>query len=182
VLSAASLALLPRFDGGTALSLIARDRVTVFEGVPTMFSRMLDAPGTEGFDVTPLRLCLSGGAAMPVPVMRAFEQTFGRGAGGLRAVGDLAGGLVQPSARQHEPGSIGTPVRGVEVRLVDDGGRDVPRGEVGEIAVHGPNVMKGYWGKPEETAKAIRTGGSAPATWPGRTRTATSSSWTARRR
>ncbi|MCU1668835.1 MAG: AMP-dependent synthetase and ligase [Blastococcus sp.] len=156
VLSAASLALLPRFDGATALSLIARDRVTVFEGVPTMFSRMLHAPDAERSDVTPLRLCVSGGAAMPVAVMRGFEQTFGcvvLEGYGLSETSPVVS-FNHPHA-QRKPGSIGTPVRGVEVRLVDDGGSDVPRGEVGEIAVRGPNVMKGYWGKPEETATAI---------------------------
>ena len=83
---------------------------------------------------------------------------------------------------ERKPGSIGTPIAGVEMRLVDDDGKDVAAGEVGEIAIRGENVMKGYWQRPEETARRSRTAGSAPATWPGWTRTATSSSSTARRR
>ena len=77
VLSGASVTLLPRFDGAAALSLIERDRVRIFEGVPTMFSRMLQAPNAGSVDVAPLQFGVSGGAAMPVEVMRLFEQAFG---------------------------------------------------------------------------------------------------------
>ncbi len=158
VLSGASLTLLPRFDPAGALSLIERDQVTLFEGVPTMYSRMLHAPNSGSVDLARLRLCVSGGAAMPVDVMRAFEQTF-------RCVVLEGYGLTEtsPVVTFNHPairkaGSIGTPIAGVEVRLLDDHGKDVPGGEVGEIAVRGPNVMKGYWGKPEETLKAIPDG------------------------
>jgi long-chain acyl-CoA synthetase len=159
VLAGASLTLIPRFDSATVLSVIARDRVTVFEGVPTMFSRMLHVPEAERFDMTTLRLCVSGGAAMPVEVMRSFEQTFGcvvLEGYGLSETSPVVS-FNHPHA-ERKPRSIGTPIRGVEMRLVDDGGNGVPRGEVGEIAVRGPNVMKGYWGKPEETATAIPDG------------------------
>jgi long-chain acyl-CoA synthetase len=158
VLSGASLTLLPRFHPAAALSLIERDQVTLFEGVPTMYSRMLHAPNSGSVDLARLRLCVSGGAAMPVDVMRAFEQTF-------RCVVLEGYGLTEtsPVVTFNHPairkaGSIGTPIAGVEVRLLDDHGKDVPGGEVGEIAVRGPNVMKGYWGKPEETLKAIPDG------------------------
>jgi long-chain acyl-CoA synthetase len=159
VLSGASLALIPRFDAATVLSVIARDGVTVFAGVPTMFSRMLHLPEADRFDVTTLRLCVSGGAAMPAEVMRSFEHTFGCAV--LQGYGLSEASPVVSFNHPHaerKPGSIGTPIRGVETRLVDDSGKDVPRGEVGEIAVRGPNVMKGYWGKPEETATAIPDG------------------------
>jgi long-chain acyl-CoA synthetase len=159
VLSAATFTLLPRFDATAALSLIERDQVTVFEGVPTMFSRMLNAPDRDRYDLSSLRRCVSGGSAMPVQVMRSFEKTF-------RCVVLEGYGLSETSPlvsfnhphAERKPGSIGTPMRGVEMRLVDDEGKDVRLGEVGEIAVRGPNVMKGYWGKPEETAKAIPDG------------------------
>ncbi|HEV7755568.1 MAG TPA: AMP-binding protein, partial [Mycobacteriales bacterium] len=141
------------------LSVIERDRVTVFEGVPTMFSAMLHAPGAAGADVSTLRLCVSGGAAMPVEVLRSFEATFDcvvLEGYGLSETSPVVS-FNHPHA-ERRVGSIGTPIRGVEMRLVDDDGKDVPPGEVGEIAVRGPNVMKGYWGKPEETAKAIPDG------------------------
>jgi long-chain acyl-CoA synthetase len=96
---------------------------------------------------------------MPVEVMRAFEATFGcviLEGYGLSETSPVASFNQLHAVRK--PGTIGTPIRGVEMRLVDDEGRDVRAGEVGEIAIRGENVMKGYWGKPEETAKAIPDG------------------------
>src|SRR4051794_5354105 len=159
VLTASALDLLPHFDGAAALAVIARDRVTVFEGVPTMFSAMLHAPGAADVDVSTLRMCMSGGAAMPVEVLRSFEETFGcvvLEGYGLSETSPVVS-FNHPHA-ERRVGSIGTPIRDVEMRLVDDDGNDVPLGEVGEIAVRGPNVMKGYWGKPEETSQAIPDG------------------------
>ena len=159
VLAGASLTLIPRFDGGKALDVIERDGVTVFEGVPTMFSAMLHQPDTDKRDVSSLRLCVSGGSAMPVEVMRSFEETFGcivLEGYGLSETSPVAS-FNHPHA-ERKPGSIGTPIRGVEMRLVDDEGTDVPSAEVGEIAIRGENVMKGYWQRAEETAKAIPDG------------------------
>jgi long-chain acyl-CoA synthetase len=159
VLAGSCLTLIPRFDGAKALSVIQRDRVTVFEGVPTMFSAMLHAPDRDAVDVSTLRLCVSGGSAMPVEVMRSFEETFGcivLEGYGLSETSPVSC-FNHPHA-ERKPGSIGTPIRGVEQRLVDDEGKDVAPGEVGEIAIRGENVMKGYWRRPEETAKAIPDG------------------------
>jgi long-chain acyl-CoA synthetase len=159
VLAGSCLTLIPRFDGGKALSVIARDAVTVFEGVPTMFSAMLHAPGRDAIDVSTLRLCVSGGSAMPVEVMRSFEETFGcivLEGYGLSETSPVAS-FNHPHA-ERKPGSIGTPIRGVALRLVDDDGDDVAAGEVGEIAIRGENVMKGYWQRPEDTATAIPDG------------------------
>jgi long-chain acyl-CoA synthetase len=159
VTAGACLTLIPRFDGAKALSVIQRDRVTIFEGVPTMFSAMLHAPDGGSYDVSSLRLCVSGGSAMPVEVLRAFEEAFGctiLEGYGLSETSPVAS-FNQLDA-ERKPGSIGTPIPGVEMRVVDDEGRDVAAGDVGEIAIRGENVMKGYWGKPEETAKAIPDG------------------------
>jgi len=159
VLSGALLTLIPRFDGGKALDVIERDGVTVFEGVPTMFSAMLHQPDAAERDVSSLRLCVSGGSAMPVEVMRSFEETFGcivLEGYGLSETSPVAS-FNHPHA-ERKPGSIGTPIRGVELRLVNDDGGDVATGEVGEIAIRGENVMKGYWQREEETAKAIPDG------------------------
>jgi long-chain acyl-CoA synthetase len=159
VLRGSLLTLIPRFDGGKALSVIERDRVTIFEGVPTMFAAMLHSPGAWRTDVSSLRLCVSGGSAMPVEIMRSFEETFGcivLEGYGLSETSPVAS-FNHPHA-ERKPGSIGTPVAGVEMRLVDDDGKDVPGGEVGEIAIRGENVMKGYWQRPEETATAIPDG------------------------
>ena len=159
VLAGSSLTLIPRFDGGKALSVVERDGVTVFQGVPTMFSAMLHQPDAAERDMSSLRLCVSGGSAMPVEVMRSFEETFGcivLEGYGLSETSPVAS-FNHPHA-ERKPGSIGTPIRGVEMRLVDDDGGDVAAGEVGEIAIRGENVMKGYWNRPEDTAKAIPDG------------------------
>lgn len=155
--SGASLTLLPRFDPVLALTMIERDRVTVFEGVPTMYVALLNAGGSTA-DTSTLRRCLSGGAALPVEVLRGFEKDFGADileGYGLSETSPVASFNVAGRAR---PGSIGMPVEGVQMRVVDEHGDDVPAGAVGEIAIRGHNVMKGYWERPAETAAAIRDG------------------------
>jgi long-chain acyl-CoA synthetase len=159
VLSGSCLTLLPRFDPVKALQIIGRDRVTVFEGVPTMYSAMLHAPDAEQFDVSSLRTCISGGSAMPVEVMRGFEERFGcmvLEGYGLSETSPVAS-FNHPD-QERKPGSIGVPVREVQMRVVDDDGKEVPPGEVGEVAISGPNVMKGYWGRAEATADAVKDG------------------------
>ena len=160
VLAGAAVTLLPRFDGGRVLELIERDRVHVFMGVPTMYNALLNEPGRERFDVSSLRLCVSGGASLPVELLHGFEQTFGckiLEGYGLSETSPIAS-FNHPD-RERKPGSIGTPVAGVELKLIDADGGDVPPGEVGEIAIRGHNVMKGYWRKPEATAEAISDDG-----------------------
>ena len=159
VTAAGTLTLLPRFDPGAALNVIARDKVTIFEGVPTMYAAMLHHQQADGSALASLRLCISGGAAMPLEIMRGFEAKFGcviLEGYGLSETSPVAS-FNHPD-RVRKPGSIGTPVRGVELRVVDAAGNDIPPGEIGEIAIRGHNVMKGYWGKPEATAEAIPDG------------------------
>jgi long-chain acyl-CoA synthetase len=159
MISGACLTLLPRFDPAAALEMIARDRVTVFEGVPTMYAAMLHHPARDQADLSSLRVCVSGGAAMPVEVLRGFEAAFGcmiLEGYGLSETSPVAS-FNHPD-RERKPGSIGTPIEGVEMRLVDPDGKDVPPGEVGEIAIRGHNVMKAYWKRPEATAEAIPDG------------------------
>jgi long-chain acyl-CoA synthetase len=154
-----TLTLLPRFDPGRALDIIARDRVTIFEGVPTMYAAMLNDPAGADADVASLRVCVSGGAALPVEVLHGFEKAFGcmiLEGYGLSETSPVAS-FNHPDA-ERKPGSIGTPVAGVEMRVVGPDGAELPQGEVGEIAIRGHNVMKGYWGKPEATAEAIPDG------------------------
>jgi long-chain acyl-CoA synthetase len=155
----ACLTLVPRFDPGKALAVIQRDRVTVFEGVPTMYAALLNHPGRGEFDVGSLRLCVSGGAALPVEVLRGFEDAFGciiLEGYGLSETSPVA--AFNHPERERKPGSIGTPIQGVELRLVGPLGEDVPSGEVGEIAIRGHNLMRGYWGREEATRAAIPDG------------------------
>ena len=158
-----ALTLLPRFDPDAALSIMERDNVTIFAGVPTMYWAMLNHPNPEKFDLAKiarnLRLAVSGGSAMPVEVMRAFGEKF--------KVEILEGyGLSETSPvatfnrldRPAKPGSVGLPVWGVSVRVVDLEDKDVAQGEMGEIVIKGHNIMKGYYKKPEVTAEAMRNG------------------------
>ncbi len=159
VYSGASLSLLPRFDPTQALQLLAGHRATVFAGVPTMYGALLAQPDRESYDVSALRVCVSGGSAMPVEVLRGFEQAFGckvLEGYGLSETSPVAS-FNHPD-RERKPGSIGTPIRGVEMRVVDDLGNEVPQGEVGEIVIRGDNIMKGYWQRPDATAAAIPDG------------------------
>ncbi len=153
------LTLIPRFDPGKALEIIARDRVTVFEGVPTMYSAMLNHPDAGAADTSSLQVCASGGAAMPVEVMRAFEEKFGcivLEGYGLSETSPVAS-FNHPD-RERKAGSIGTPIEGVEMKVVDDQDADLPAGEVGEIVIRGHNVMKGYWQRPDATQECMRGG------------------------
>ncbi len=154
-----SLTLLPRFDPGQALQIIGRDQVTIFEGVPTMYAAMLHHLADVQADVSSLRLCVSGGAALPVEILRGFERAFHctiLEGYGLSETSPVAS-FNHPD-KVRKPGSIGTPIVGVHMRVVDDGGTDVPVGEVGEIVIAGHNIMRGYWRKPEATAEAITDG------------------------
>ncbi|HET7691284.1 MAG TPA: long-chain fatty acid--CoA ligase [Nocardioidaceae bacterium] len=154
----ASLVLLPRFDPQAALDLLSEHQATVFAGVPTMYSAMLAVP--EAPELPALRVCVSGGAALPVEVLHRFEEKFGCAVlegYGLSETSPVAS-FNQPD-QKRKPGSIGTPVTGVEMQVVDADGVPVKDGEVGEIAIRGHNVMKGYWNKPEATAEVLDADG-----------------------
>jgi len=154
----ACLTLVARFVPSKVLEVLARDQVTIFEGVPTMYVALLGAD-RDGGDLPALRVCISGGAALPVEVMRGFERAFDciiLEGYGLSETSPVAS-FNHPN-RERKPGSIGTPIRGVQMRAVDESGNDVPVGELGEIAIRGHNVMKGYWRREEATIEAIPDG------------------------
>src|SRR5260221_3231406 len=159
----ATLVLLPRFSPDATLRLMEEENITFFAAVPTMYWPLLHYPRADQHDLQKitrnLRLAVSGGAAMPVEVMLAFNEKFN--------VKILEGyGLSETSPiatftrldREAMPGSIGFPVWGVQVRLVDADDQDVATGEIGEIAIRGHNVMKGYYKLPDATAEAMRHG------------------------
>jgi long-chain acyl-CoA synthetase len=153
------LTMMPRFDPGKALEIIQRDKVTIFDGVPTMYHAMLNYPDRERYDVSSLRTCVSGGSAMPVEVMRGFERAFGcviLEGYGLSETSPVAS--FNHLDRERKPGSIGTPIHGVEMKVVDDRGNELPVGEVGEIVVRGHNVMKGYLNRPDATDEVLEDG------------------------
>jgi long-chain acyl-CoA synthetase len=150
------LTLLPRFEPGKALEIVQRDKVTTFLGVPTMYAAMLHHGDHDAFDTKSLDLCVSGGAAMPVEILRGFEEAFNcKVLEGYGMSETCAIAAFNRPDRERKPGSIGIPVPGVEMKLVDGDGNDVPRGEVGEILIRGPVVMKGYWNRPDASAETI---------------------------
>jgi long-chain acyl-CoA synthetase len=156
--SGGCLTLLPRFDPAQAVETLSGHRVSVCLGVPTMYAAMLGQP-LDGLDFSRLRACVSGGSAMPVAVLHDCEAAFGcpvLEGYGLSETSPVAA-FNQPGC-ERKPGSIGTPIAGVEMKVVDEDGRDLPAGEVGEILIRGHNVMKGYWNSPEATARALRGG------------------------
>jgi long-chain acyl-CoA synthetase len=160
VSAGASLALMARFEPAAALTTMERERVTVFEGVPTMHSALLHHVASNRRDIRTLRVCVSAGAALPVELLREFERELGcviLEGYGLSETSPVA--CFNQPGRARKPGSIGSPIEGVEMRLVDDDRREVGREEVGEIAIRGHNVMKGYWNRPDATAEAIDADG-----------------------
>jgi long-chain acyl-CoA synthetase len=155
----ACLTLLPKFDGAEALRIVAADRVTVFLGVPTMYMGLLAAADKVEFDTSTLKVAASGGASLPVEVLRAVEKRFGMlllEGYGLSETSPVAS-FNHPD-RPTKAGTVGTPIRGVEFDLWDDDGKPVPAGAIGEIVIRGENVMKGYWNRPDDTAAAMRGG------------------------
>ena len=158
IASGASVTMLPRFEPGRALEIIDRDGVTMFMGVPTMYVAMLHHPDVDSTAAEKLRYGVSGGASLPVEVLNGVEAKLGAKlleGYGLSETSPVAS-FNQPQNPQ-KPGSIGTPIPGVEMKLVDDEGNDIAAsGERGEIAIKGPNVMKGYWNKPDATAEVMR--------------------------
>jgi long-chain acyl-CoA synthetase len=156
-----SVALVPRFEISAVLDALERHRCTVFCGVPTMYVGLLHAD-TAGRDLSALRVGVSGGASIPGAVIRGFEEKF-PGVVILEGYGlseTVALATFNQSAEQRRVLSIGRPMWGVEIRVLDDADRELPPGEdnVGEIVMRGHNVMKGYYKNPEATAEAVRGG------------------------
>jgi long-chain acyl-CoA synthetase len=155
----ACLTLVPKFDPEQALATMQRDGVTHFYGVPTMYGALLHHPGREDYDTSTLRTCITGGASMPVEVLRGFEDAFGAivlEGYGLSETSPVA--CSNHPGHERKPGAIGTPLEGVEMRVVDEDDNEVAQGEVGEIVIRGHNIMKGYWQRPDATEEAMRGG------------------------
>ncbi|MCB0210088.1 MAG: long-chain fatty acid--CoA ligase [Anaerolineae bacterium] len=163
IYAGAANVLLPRFDADAVLSAMQQEQVSVFCGVPTMYWALLNHPNAEKYDLAAiaqnLRLCVSGGSSMPVEILRAFEAKFN--------VPILEGyGLSECSPvvsfnhldRERKPGSIGTPIWGMEARIVDAQDQTLAPGERGELIVRGHSVMKGYYNRPNETAEVLYDG------------------------
>jgi fatty-acyl-CoA synthase len=156
------LAAMPRFHPQEALALVQRERVTVMVAVPTAYQAILALPDLDRYDISSLLVCACGGAACPPALARRIQQHFNcalyNGFGMTEAAGGIAvTGLAESDSEQAE--TVGRPMPGVDVRIVDEERRDLPAGQVGELVVRGAGVMKGYYQAPELTAKVLDEGG-----------------------
>jgi long-chain acyl-CoA synthetase len=155
----ATLVLLPRFDAARAIELMVREKVNTFHGVPTMFVS-LAAAAADAAALPELRICISGGASLPVAVLERFEKAFG-----AKIYEGYGLSETSPTATVNQPcfgtraGTIGHPLWGVDVEIaraeVDDRVELLPPGELGEVVIRGHNVFSGYLGRPEATAEAV---------------------------
>lgn len=159
VFNGTTMALLPRFDGRAVVELMQKEKVSVFAGVPTMYWGLLAIDSDVDAIKSNLRLCVSGGASLPVQVLKDFEAKYDVPI--LEGYGMSEGSPVvtfNHLNQERKPGSVGTPVWGVEVAVVDEQDQPVAQGEKGEIVYRGHNVMKGYYKRPEVNKEVIRNG------------------------
>ncbi|MGD0068091.1 MAG: long-chain fatty acid--CoA ligase [Streptosporangiaceae bacterium] len=153
-----TMSLIPRFTPEAVLTAIQRDRATIFEGVPTMFADLLSHPDLDSYDLSSLRIALSGGASIPAPVFDAFEERFGlvilEGYGMTETASTITFNISTDERRAY---SVGKPIWGTQTQVWGPGGQPLPAGpeHVGEIVTRGLHVMKGYLHNPEATAEAF---------------------------
>jgi len=158
VASGGSIAIVPRFEAKHVLKTIEKARATGFPGVPTMFQALLDHPGLDATDLSSLKVCISGGAPLPAPLREQWEARTGvrlvEGYGLTESSGVVS---ANPYEGKRKPGTIGQVVAGTEILLLDkeDPSQLAPQGEPGELAIHGPQIMQGYWNRPEASAEVF---------------------------
>ena len=152
--SGGSVVVLERFKLEQVFEAIERHRVTWFPGVPTMFTYMLNGCDGNRHDLSSLRMGLSGGASLPVEILKGWQRRFNADIIEVYGLTESTGLVTaNPVYGVQQPGSIGISVSGVEVKLVDDNGCDVPPGQVGELIYKGPNATAGYFNLPDETQR-----------------------------
>ena len=152
---------MPRFDADEVIKTIKKKRPTIFPGVPAIYIALMAHPKVDSFDLSSIRICNTGAAPMPVEVMRKFEQKTGSKiieGYGLSEASPVT--HANPIEGMRKPGSIGIALPDTDCRIVDaeTGTREMPAGQVGELIVRGPQVMKGYWKNEKETHGALRDG------------------------
>ncbi|MCM3121576.1 MULTISPECIES: long-chain fatty acid--CoA ligase [unclassified Mesobacillus] len=161
IYTGAEIILLPRFDLEEVLNTIKNEQPTMFPGVPTMYVAITNHPKAEEYGIGSIELCNSGSAPMPVELLREFERKTGskilEGYGLSEASPTTH---CNPSFAERKPGSVGIGMPSTEYKVVDlaSGTEEVPVGELGEVIIKGPQIMKGYWNMPEETATTLRNG------------------------
>ncbi len=158
MMSGLTVMLFDRFDPDRVIEAIEREKSTVLYAVPTMINRLVEVASQRPLERSSLRFCVSGGASLPVEVLKRFEEAFGTWIMEGYGLTECSSTCLENWPGQTRAGSIGFPTPGFEVRIVDEEDRDVPQGEVGELVVRGPGVMKEYLNQPEATEKALSGG------------------------
>jgi long-chain acyl-CoA synthetase len=160
VYSAGTMILVPRFDPGEILKLIEKHKPTLFPGAPTMYVGLINHPDISNYDLSSIDVCLSGSAPLPLEIQQKFEELTGG-----RLVEGYGSTETSPASHSNliwdrvKNSTIGLPWPDTDARIVDlETGKILPQGGIGELQVKGPQVMKGYWNRPEETAKVLRDG------------------------
>lgn len=161
VATGSAMLLLPRFQVGQVLKMIKRYRPAFFPGVPTMYVAVINHPEVRKYDLRSIRACISGAAPLPVEVQQKFEElTGGKLVEGYGLSEAPTATHCNPIMGKRKIGSIGVPLPDVEAKIMDmeTGEKEMPIGEVGELVIKAPQVMKGYWNRPEETQMVLRNG------------------------
>jgi long-chain acyl-CoA synthetase len=154
----ATLLVIPRFEPEAVLQSLQQHRAQVIVGLPVIYNDLVNCPGAAGYDLEALEICLAGGDAVPTELQRRFREQFGVELTELHGMTEVCPCFANPVQGPKKTGSIGLPAPGTSARLVDDAGRDVPPGEVGEILVRSEATTVGYWADPEATAAALQEG------------------------
>ena len=157
VAAGGTLVLQERFVPADFLAAVARDRISILYAVPTMYILLL-AGGLAAQDLSSLRLAFSAAAMLPGDVEQRWTAATGLPVSQGYGLTECSPFATYNHEHAHRPGSVGTPIENVEVRVVDEHDREVPDGTLGEIVIRGPNVMRGYLGRPEDTASTLRGG------------------------
>lgn len=161
IYSACSVIIIPRFDTDEVIKTIRKRRPTLFPGVPAIYTALMAHPKVDSFDLTSIRFCVTGAAPMPVEILRRFEEKTGSKiveGYGLSEASPVT--HVNPIEGPHKPGSIGVALPDTDCRIVDPetGTQEMSTGQIGELIVRGPQVMRGYWKKEKETRESLREG------------------------
>lgn len=150
------LVLQERFVPAEFVEAVRRHRITLFYGVPTMYIVLLAS--AERYDFDSVRIFFSAAASLPADVERRWREVYGRPIHQGYGLTESSPFASYNHEVAHRPGSVGTPIENVEMKIADESGRELPDGQAGEIWIRGPNVMKGYFGQPEATAEVLREG------------------------
>jgi long-chain acyl-CoA synthetase len=158
---ASAMVLMPTFVTSNVLKVIAKQRPTLFPGIPSMYVAINNHPQVKRFRTSSIRVCISGAAPLPVEVQEAFEKlTKGKLVEGYGLTEASPVTHANPLGGRRKAGTIGVPFPSTEAKIVDlETGEDLPQGEIGELVVRGPQVMRGYWNQPEATAEVLSPDG-----------------------